>query len=319
MHWQKGNESMKEDCFFISEEETGERLDKALASHFENMSRSYLQKLVKDGAVFVNGKPAKGSYKTTCGDEIKLQLPELKPISAEPEPIPLDILYEDEDVILINKPKGMVVHPAAGHLNGTLVNALLYHCENSLSGINGVLRPGIVHRIDMDTTGVIIACKNDEAHNCLAAQLKEHSITRKYRAILWHDMKEEEGTVDAPIGRHPKDRLKMAVNYQNGKRAVTHYRVLEHLSSPRISGSFSYVECRLETGRTHQIRVHMASIGHPLLGDTVYGPARQPFKTDGQVLHAQVFGFLHPRTGEYMEFSAPLPDYFEEILNKFRL
>ena len=227
-----------------------------------------------------------------------------------PEDIPLDILYEDHDVILVNKPKGMVVHPAAGHYTGTLVNALMFHCKEDLSGINGVLRPGIVHRIDMDTTGVIIACKNDLAHNSIAAQLKEHSITRRYQAIVHGALKDDEGVIDEPIGRSPKDRKKMAVNYNNGKSAVTHYKVLTRFKD------FTHIECRLETGRTHQIRVHMASIGHPLLGDAVYGPAKCPYKLQGQTLHAGILGFVHPRTGEYMEFSAPLPEYFEELLRK---
>ena len=234
------------------------------------------------------------------------------PEAVEPEilaeNIPLDILYEDRDVILVNKPKGMVVHPAAGHYTGTLVNALMYHCREDLSGINGVLRPGIVHRIDMDTTGVLIACKNDQAHNSIAAQLKEHSITRRYQAIVHGVVKEDEGVVDAPIGRHPQDRKKMCINHQNGKSAVTHYRVLK-----RFSG-FTHIECRLETGRTHQIRVHMASLGHPLLGDQVYGPARCPYKLQGQTLHAGILGFIHPTTGAYMEFTAPLPEYFKHLL-----
>ena len=230
----------------------------------------------------------------------------------EAEPMDLDILYEDRDIILVNKPKGMVVHPAAGHYSHTLVNGLMYHCKDQLSGINGVMRPGIVHRIDMDTTGVLIVCKNDMAHNSIAAQLKEHSITRRYQAIVHGVLKENEGTVDAPIGRHPVDRKKMSINYKNGKHAVTHYRVLERFKQ------FTYVECQLETGRTHQIRVHMASLNHPLLGDSVYGPSKCPFKLQGQTLHAGVLGIIHPRTGEYMEFSAPLPEYFENLLEKLR-
>ena len=225
---------------------------------------------------------------------------------------PLDILYEDSDVILVNKPKGMVVHPAAGHYTGTLVNALMYHCRDQLSGINGVMRPGIVHRIDMNTTGVLVVCKNDFAHNSLAEQLKVHSITRVYYAIVFGNLREDEGTVHAPIGRHPTDRKKMSIHSKQGRDAITHYRVLERF------GAYTFIECRLETGRTHQIRVHMASIGHPLLGDEVYGPARQPFSLEGQTLHAGVLGFIHPRTGEYVEFSAPLPAYFEELLEKLR-
>lgn len=231
----------------------------------------------------------------------------------EPENIPLDILYEDDDLLVVNKPKGMVVHPAAGHSSGTLVNAVLYHCRGNLSGINGVLRPGIVHRIDMDTTGALVICKSDFAHQSLAEQLSVHSITRKYRAIVHGNLKEDEGTVRGAIGRHPTDRKKMAINERNGKPAVTHYRVLERF------GNYTYIECQLETGRTHQIRVHMASIGHPLLGDAVYGPKKCPVKNlQGQTLHAMVLGFIHPRTGAYMEFEAPLPEYFSNLLLQFR-
>ncbi len=238
-----------------------------------------------------------------------LDVPEAVQPDIEPEPMELDILYEDEDVILINKPKGMVVHPAAGHYSHTLVNGLLYHCRGQLSGINGVMRPGIVHRIDKDTTGVLIACKNDMAHNSIAAQLKEHSVTRRYQAIVHGNLKEEKGTIDSPIGRHPTERKKMCAGLAGGRRAVTHYQVLRQLRQ------YAYVECRLETGRTHQIRVHMASIHHPLLGDTVYGPAKCPVPgLIGQTLHAGVLGFVHPRTGNYMEFSAPLPDYFIRLL-----
>ena len=277
-----------------------------------DITRSYLQKLLKDGSVQMNGKPVKASTKTAVGAVIALTIPEPEEPEILPENIPLDILYEDSDVILINKPKNMVVHPAAGHYTGTLVNALMYHCRGDLSGINGVLRPGIVHRIDKDTTGVLIVCKNDRAHNALAEQLKEHSITRKYRAIVCGTLKEDEGTVDAPLGRHPQDRKKMAIVRSGGKRAVTHYRVLERF------GNDTYIECQLETGRTHQIRVHMASLGHPLLGDEIYGRAKSPFKLEGQTLHAMVLGFIHPTTGEYMEFEAPLPEYFEKLLEKLR-
>ncbi len=277
-----------------------------------DITRSYLQKLLKDGSVQMNGKPVKASTKTAVGAVIALAIPEPEEPEILPENIPLDILYEDSDVILINKPKNMVVHPAAGHYTGTLVNALMYHCRGDLSGINGVLRPGIVHRIDKDTTGVLIVCKNDRAHNALAEQLKEHSITRKYRAIVCGNLKEDEGTVDAPLGRHPQDRKKMAIVRSGGKRAVTHYRVLERF------GNDTYIECQLETGRTHQIRVHMASLGHPLLGDEIYGRAKSPFKLEGQTLHAMVLGFIHPTTGEYMEFEAPLPEYFEKLLEKLR-
>lgn len=296
----------------VSPEDAGVRIDKYLADQLPDITRSYLQKLLKDGSVEMNGKPVKASAKTVAGAVVELTIPEPEEPEILPEDIPLDILYEDSDVILINKPKDMVVHPAAGHYTGTLVNALMYHCKGDLSGINGVLRPGIVHRIDKDTTGVLIVCKNDKAHNALAEQLKEHSITRKYRAIVCGNLKEDEGTVDAPLGRHPQDRKKMAIVRNGGKRAVTHYRVLERF------GNYTYIECQLETGRTHQIRVHMASLGHPLLGDEVYGRAKSPFKLEGQTLHAMVLGFIHPTTGEYMEFEAPLPEYFEKLLEKLR-
>lgn len=287
------------------------RIDRFLGSRLQQVSRSYLQKLVKDGAVLVNGKPVKSSYKVENGDRIRLEIPDAIEPEIEAEPMALDILYEDSDIILINKPKGMVVHPAAGHYSGTLVNGLMAHCKNELSGINGVMRPGIVHRIDMDTTGVLIVCKNDKAHNAIAEQLKVHSITRKYYAIVHGVLKADTGTVNAPIGRHPVDRKKMSINEKNGKEAVTHYRVLQRFRR------FTFVECQLETGRTHQIRVHMASIGHPLLGDQVYGPAKVPFSgLQGQTLHAGVLGIIHPSTGEYMEFTAPLPSYFEAILKK---
>lgn len=287
------------------------RVDRFLGSRLQQVSRSYLQKLVKDGAVLVNGKPVKSSYKVENGDRIRLEIPDAIEPEIEAEPMALDILYEDSDIILINKPKGMVVHPAAGHYSGTLVNGLMAHCKNELSGINGVMRPGIVHRIDMDTTGVLIVCKNDKAHNAIAEQLKVHSITRKYYAIVHGVLKADTGTVNAPIGRHPVDRKKMSINEKNGKEAVTHYRVLQRFRR------FTFVECQLETGRTHQIRVHMASIGHPLLGDQVYGPAKVPFSgLQGQTLHAGVLGIIHPSTGEYMEFTAPLPAYFEAILKK---
>ena len=289
-----------------------ERLDKFLSAMLPDQSRSYLQKIIKDGNVLVNGEPKKSSYRLEDGDEVTADLPELKSPDIEPENIPLDILYEDDSILMVNKPKGMVVHPSAGHYTGTLVNAVLWHCQGQLSGINGVSRPGIVHRIDKDTTGVLVVCKNDAAHNAVAAQLKEHSITRKYRAIVHGVIKEDEGTVDAPIGRHPTERKKMASGVKNGKRAVTHYRVLE-----RFQG-YTYVECQLETGRTHQIRVHMASIHHPLLGDTVYGPAQDSHHLEGQTLHAMVLGLIHPVTGEYLEVEAPLPEYFENLLKKFR-
>lgn len=293
-------------------EDAGTRIDKFITGEMEDFSRSYIQKLISDGNVLVSGSPVKANYKLRDNDVIDLIIPDVKVPEILPENIPLDIIYEDEDVILINKPKGMVVHPAAGHYSGTLVNALLYHCKDNLSGINGVLRPGIVHRIDMDTTGVIVACKNDFSHNSLAAQLKVHSINRVYNAICYNNFNLPEGTVDAPIGRNPSDRKKMAIDYKNGRNAVTHYKVLENLKG------FSYIECRLETGRTHQIRVHMASISHPLLGDNVYCKAQCPFKLNGQSLHARILGFVHPRTGKYIEFEAPLPSYFADLLQKLR-
>ena len=290
--------------------DSGLRIDKYLSTVNEPLSRSYIQKLLKSGLVLVDGKPVKASYQVDEGDVISLDIPEAVEPEIEPENMDLDILYEDQDVILVNKPKGMVVHPAAGHYSHTLVNGLMHHCKDQLSGINGVMRPGIVHRIDMDTTGVIIACKNDMAHNSIAAQLKEHSITRRYQAIVHGVLKDDAGTVEGPIGRHPTDRKKMSINYNNGKSAVTHYKVLKRFRQ------YTHVECRLETGRTHQIRVHMASIGHPLLGDLVYGPGKCPIPgLQGQTLHAGVLGFIHPRTGEYMEFTAPLPEYFAKLLN----
>lgn len=295
--------------FRVTDEDGGVRIDKYLTSVCEGLSRSYLQKLLKSGQVLVGGQGVKASYAVQEGDLIELEVPEAVEPEILAEPMDLDVLYEDEDIILINKPKGMVVHPAAGHYTHTLVNGLLDHCRGQLSGINGVMRPGIVHRIDMDTTGVIIACKNDLAHSCLAEQLKEHSITRRYQAIVHGVLKEDEGTVDAPIGRHPVERKKMSINYNNGREAVTHYKVLRRFRQ------YTHVECRLETGRTHQIRVHMASIHHPLLGDAVYGPARCPIPgLQGQTLHAGVLGIRHPRTGTYMEFTAPLPDYFAKLL-----
>lgn len=296
--------------FYPTDMEDHVRIDKYLAEACPDLSRSYIQKLLKSGQVLVNGQGVKASYIVEEEDRIELEVPEAVEPEIDAEPMDLDILYEDQDVILINKPKGMVVHPAAGHCSHTLVNGLMYHCKGQLSGINGVMRPGIVHRIDMDTTGVIIACKNDMAHSSIAAQLKEHSITRRYQAIVHGVISEDEGTVDAPIGRHPVERKKMSINYQNGKDAVTHYRVLNRFRQ------YTHVECRLETGRTHQIRVHMASIRHPLLGDAVYGPAKCPISgLSGQTLHAGVLGFIHPRTGEYMEYSAPLPEYFDKLLH----
>lgn len=304
---------MQEFHFLITEECENERLDKALSELTDDtVSRSYLQKLIKDNQIFVNDKPQKASYKLKVDDYVSFVIPDHAEPDIVPEKMDLDILYEDEDVIVVNKPKGMVVHPAAGHFEHTLVNGLMYHCKDSLSGINGVLRPGIVHRIDKDTTGSIIACKNDMAHKEIAAQLKEHSIVRKYRAICAGVIKEDDGTVNAPIGRDEKDRKKMSVNPKNGKEAITHYHVLERFKD------YTYIECVLETGRTHQIRVHMASIGHPLLGDEVYSSRKWPYKLVGQTLHAYILGFKHPRNSHYIETVAPLPEYFVLLLDKLR-
>ena len=294
------------------------RLDSYLSQACPELSRSLIQKLIRDGHVSVNGGAGKASRPLNAGDEIVLMLPEPEPADIQAEDIPLDILYEDQDICVINKPKGMVVHPAAGHSSGTLVNALLYHCRGQLSGINGQLRPGIVHRIDRDTTGSLVICKNDRAHREIAGQLAAHTINRRYRAVVCGNLPQDEGIVNAPIGRHRTDRKRMAV-VQGGKEAVTHYRVLERF------GSFTYIECRLETGRTHQIRVHMSSINHPLLGDDVYGHGHERQAAGltgplphGQVLHAMTLGLIHPSTGEYMEFEAPLPRYFEELLERLR-
>lgn len=289
------------------------RIDKYLSDMLPEHSRSYIQKLLSDGNILVNGSSVKSNYKLSIGDQISVDLPEPKEVSILPEDIPLDIVFEDEDILIVNKQKGMVVHPAAGHSNGTLVNAILYHCQGNLSTINGVLRPGIVHRIDMDTTGLLVVCKNDMAHQSLSEQLKVHSITRKYQAIVYDNIVEDTGTIRQSIGRHPVDRKKQAVNVRNGKEAVTHYQVLE-----RFHGKYTYVECQLETGRTHQIRVHMAYIHHPLLGDTLYGPAKDAFHLQGQTLHAGVLGFIHPRTKKYVEFQAALPEYFQQLLEQLR-
>ena len=295
---------------WIEKEDIGLRLDVFLANEMENAARSAVQKWIAAGLVLVNGKGCKANYKLREGDALDVTIPEPEPIDAQPEDIPLDVLYEDAWLIVVNKPKGMVVHPAAGHFSGTLVNALLYHCGGSLSGINGALRPGIVHRIDKDTSGVLVVAKNDAAHASLSAQLAAHSMTRRYEAIV-HGRIREGGTVDAAIGRHPVERKKMTV-LSNGRHAVTHYEILTDC------GLYTHISARLETGRTHQIRVHMKSIGHPLLGDTVYGREKQPFKLEGQTLHAATLGFAHPEDGRYMEFSAPLPNYFVALLEKLR-
>ena len=307
---------MKQLCLQADASYAGVRIDKYLAEVMSDYSRSFLQKQLKDGNVTVNGKREKASYKVAEEDEIAVLIPDNLEPDIQAENIPLDILYEDDQLLVVNKPKGMVVHPSPGHYTGTLVNALMYHCKDQLSGINGVLRPGIVHRIDMDTTGALVVCKTDIAHQSLAEQLKVHSITRKYRAIVHGNLTVDSGTIEGDIGRHPTDRKKMAVHVRNGKPAVTHYQVLQRF------GNYTYVECQLETGRTHQIRVHMSSIGHPLLGDMVYGPKKCPIAgLHGQTLHAMVLGFQHPLSGEYMEFTAPLPEYFAKtsakILNEY--
>lgn len=287
------------------------RLDSYLAAECSDMSRSRIQKMIKEADIMVNNNKVKSGYMLSEGDEIELTILEPEEIDIKAEDIPLDIVYEDNNVIIVNKPKNMVVHPANGHYSGTLVNALMYHCKDSLSGINGKLRPGIVHRIDKDTTGLLIACKNDKAHNSIAAQLSEHSITRRYLALCYGNIKEDSGTIDKPIDRSDKDRKKMAVTVPGrGREAITHYRVIERY------GNATLVECRLETGRTHQIRVHMSYIKHPLLGDETYGIKKENDKTNGQYLHAAVLGFIHPSTSEYMEFSAPLPDYFIKKLKQ---
>lgn len=299
--------------YTITQEYSNQRIDKVLVEFLPELTRSFLQKLIKDENVKVNNQVVKANYKVSVNDIVELLLPEPEELNLEEEEMPLDILYEDHDIIVLNKAKGVVVHPAPGHYTGTLVNGLLYHCKNELSGINGVLRPGIVHRIDMNTTGVLVICKNDKAHNHIAEQLKIHSITRKYNAIVYGTFKELKGTVEGPIGRHPIDRKKMSINHKNGKPAITHYQVIESLGN-----KYSHVECQLETGRTHQIRVHMSSIHHPLLGDDVYGPSKSSFQLQGQALHARVLGFIHPTTNEYMEFEAPLPEYFTTLLEKLR-
>ena len=297
------------DFFFrIDSDFSGERIDKTLSDLCSDFTRSHIQHIIDDGEVKVNGKPVSKSFRVSIGDEISFSMPELKTIEAKPENIPLDIVYEDDDVLVVNKPKGMVVHPAPGNPNGTLVNALMYHLEG-LSGIGGEIRPGIVHRIDKLTSGLVVVAKNDMAHTSLAAQLKDHSAHRTYIAIVDGNIKEDSGTVDAPIGRHPVDRKKMAV-VQGGRNAVTHWRVLERY------GAYTLIEARLETGRTHQIRVHMAYIKHPVSGDTIYGAAKPRLGLDGQALHAARLELTHPRTGERMVFSAKVPEYFRSALKK---
>ena len=290
-------------------EERGLRIDRYLADHLDGQSRNSIQKLIEEGLVLVNGNACRASYKLQEKDRIFVSVPDAVLTELRPERIPLDILYEDDQLLIVNKPKGMVVHPAPGHSTGTLVNAIMYHCGKELSGINGEIRPGIVHRIDMNTTGSLIVCKTDAAHRFIASQIKEHSVHRVYRAIVYGHLNPTEGTIRTSIGRDPRDRKKMSVGVKNGRQAITHYRELA-----RLKNNFSYVEFELETGRTHQIRVHMASIGHPILGDQVYGPKKSPYHLDGQTLHAMTIGFVHPTSKRYMEFTAPLPEYFQHLL-----
>ena len=299
--------------FYIDEENQSTRIDSVLSLLLAETSRSFIQKLIEDGGVVLNGEPMTSKkYKVKAGDCVELTIPEPQQLVIEPEDIPLDIVYEDDDVLVVNKPKGMVVHPAAGNYSGTLVNAIMFHCADRLSSINGIVRPGIVHRIDKDTSGLLMIAKNNKAHESLSAQLARHSITRRYKALVYNNFNEDEETADAPIGRDPKNRLRQAVTQQNSKRAVTHWKVVERF------GKYTLIEARLETGRTHQIRVHMAYIKHPLVGDPLYGPSKQAIAADGQLLHAEVLGFVHPTTGEYMEFTSPLPEDFQMILERLR-
>ena len=294
----------------VPPEGDGARIDKLISESDHGISRSAAAKIIEEGGVTVNFKPVSKNYKCKENDKIVIQIPEAKPLEAAPQNIPLDIVYEDNDLLVVNKPKGMVTHPAAGNYEGTLVNALLYHCGNSLSGINGIIRPGIVHRIDKDTSGLLIVAKNDIAHTGLARQIKEHSFERAYECVVHGNVKEDRGTVDQPIGRHPKERKKMAVTFKNSKSAVTHYEVIKRY------GDFTHLRCILETGRTHQIRVHMAYIGHPVAGDEVYGPKKVQKGLNGQCLHAKHIGFVHPKTGQWLEFESPLPEYFTNFINK---
>ncbi|MCG8481983.1 MAG: RluA family pseudouridine synthase [Clostridia bacterium] len=294
----------------IDQEEDGTRLDRLLSLNIEELSRNYIQKLIEKGSVMINGAIEQSKkYKVKANDHIVISIPEPEKLEIDPENIPLEIIYEDNDLVVVNKPKGMVVHPAPGNYSSTMVNALLYHCDN-LSTINGVIRPGIVHRIDKDTSGLLVVAKNNKAHHSLAEQLKKHSIDRVYHAIAYGNIKNDEGTINLPIGRHPVNRLKMAVTRQNSKEAVTHYKVIKRF------GGFTYIQAKLETGRTHQIRVHMAYMQHPLLGDMVYGPKKAKFKIEGQLLHAKVLGFNHPSTHKYLEFDSRLPKHFLDAINK---
>ncbi len=291
-----------------------ERVDKYLSTYLSDYTRSYIQKMIKDENIRVNGKAVKAGYKLNSGDVIEVD--DIEPVELDviAEDIPIDIVYEDDELMVVNKPTGMVVHPAPGNFQGTLVNAIMYHCKDRLSSINGVARPGIVHRIDKDTSGLLVICKTDKAHQKIAEQLKDHSAHRIYHALVYQNLTEDQGTIEGPIGRGEKDRKKMAINYKHGKDAVTHYRVIERL----VNNNFTYVELKLETGRTHQIRVHMSSIGNPLIGDPLYGPKKAKFSPDGQMLHAKEIGFVHPVSGKYMEFDSPLPQHFQRMLNNLR-
>lgn len=292
----------------VTEENQGLRIDKLISTELEGLTRTAIQKIIDNGGASVNSASVGKNYKCKLGDRICVEIPDAKPLEAKPQNIPVEIVYEDDDLLVVNKPKGMVVHPANGNWEGTLVNALLYHCGDSLSGINGVIRPGIVHRIDKNTSGLLIVAKNDFAHLALAEQIKEHSFSRAYEAVVYGNFKEDSGTVNTPIGRNPNDRKKMAVTMKNSKPATTHYEVIQRF------GDFTHIRCVLETGRTHQIRVHMASLGHPVAGDDVYGPKKVITKLNGQCLHAKHIGFVHPRTNEWLEFESPLPEYFTSFL-----
>lgn len=307
---------MMEEKFYqvkVNEQQAGKRIDASLSMALPHISRSFFQKLIQEGKVSVDGAVCTSKkLPTQEGQLITVQIPPPRELEVKAQDIPLDIMYEDEDVLVVNKPKGMVVHPAAGNYENTLVNAVMYHCGSSLSSINGIIRPGIVHRIDKDTSGLLMIAKNNASHASLAQQLAEHSITRAYNAIVYNNLRQDEGTIDAPLGRDPKNRMRRAVTDMNSKRAVTHYKVLERF------GRFTHIEARLETGRTHQIRVHMAYIRHPLLGDPLYGPKNSSLGTEGQMLHARLLGFVHPKTGKYMEFESALPEEFERVLEKLR-